>query len=174
MLPSREDLVAKAAALSEPPVAFGACWDGDSEGWLVILYAMLSDQRRRHLSYLRGGGDFRLFVGAVPPWPEAELAQSVGTELAERHGVQFSFPSPDRPEAGYVPAHTMTADEKTDAARAQERFLERVEQLKEYGRVHKSSEVLALLIRLVPEVERFIVEVERGVWSLRDPRALPP
>lgn len=49
MLPSREELLAKAAALPEPPVAFGACWDGDTEGWFVILYAMLSGERCRYL-----------------------------------------------------------------------------------------------------------------------------
>jgi hypothetical protein len=44
MLPSREELLAKAAMLPEPPVAFGAGWDGDSTGWFVILYAMLSGE----------------------------------------------------------------------------------------------------------------------------------
>ena len=84
MLPSREELLAKAAALPEPPVAFGAGWDGDSTGWFVILYAMLSGQRCRYLGLLRGGSDFRIFAGGVPPWPEAALAQAVGAELAER------------------------------------------------------------------------------------------
>jgi hypothetical protein len=117
MLPSREELLAKAAALEEPPVGFGASWDGDTQGWFVILYAMLSRERCRHLSRLRGaGGDFRIFVGEVPPWPEAELAQAVGTELAERYGVPFTFASPERPQSGHVPAHTMTADEEASAA----------------------------------------------------------
>jgi hypothetical protein len=153
MLPRREELLAKAAALPEPPISFGACWDGDSEGWFVIFYAMLGEQRCHHLAYLRGDGDFRLFVGSTPPWPEAELAQAVGAELAARFSVPFVFPSPDSPAAGYVPAHTMTMDEKADAVRAQETFLERVEQLKEYGHVHRPSEVLALLIKLIPGLE---------------------
>jgi hypothetical protein len=154
MLPSREELLAKAAALEEPPVAFGASWDGDTQGWFVILYAMLSGERCRHLSRLRGaGGDFRIFVGEVPPWPEAELAQAVGTELAVRYGVPFTFASPERPQSGFVPAHTMTAHEEAHAAGAHARFLDNVEQLREYSRTHTPSEVLGLLIRLVPDLE---------------------
>ena len=153
MLPSREELLAKAAALPESPVAFGACWDGDTTGWHVILYAMLPGERCRYLALLRAGGDLRLFAGAPPQWPEAELAQAVGTELAERYGVPFQFASPDRPELGYVPAQTMTADDEARIAEDRERFLHRVAQLKEYGRTHRPSEVLALLSRLVPDLD---------------------
>lgn len=47
----------------------------------------------------------------------------------------------------------MTADEETHAAGAHERFLAHVEQLKDYSLTHRPSEVLALLIRLVPDLE---------------------
>jgi hypothetical protein len=153
MLPSREELLAKAAALPEPPVAFEACWDGDTTGWFVILYAILSGQRCHYLAFLRGGSDMRILAGAVPPWPEAKFAQAVGTELAERYGVPFNFASPDRPELGHVPPHTRTPDEEARMAQDRERYLERVEQLREYGLTHRPSEVLALLISLVPDLE---------------------
>lgn len=152
MLPSREELLAKAAALPEPPIAFEAYWDGDTTGWFVILCAVVSSQRRYCLAFLRGG-DFRIFAGEVPPWPEAELAQAVGAELAERYGVPFEFESPDRPQLGGVPALTWTAEEEERMAEADERCLERVEQLREYGLAHRPSEVLALLIKLSPELD---------------------
>ena len=155
MLPSREELLAKAAALPEPPVAFGAGWDGDSTGWFVILYAMLSGQRCRYLGLLRGGSDFRIFAGGVPPWPEAALAQAVGAELAGRYGVPFAFDSPDRPELGYVPANIRTAGDEARIAEANEKFAERAEQLREYGLTRRPSEVLALLIKLVPDLDSF-------------------
>src|SRR5262245_60499151 len=103
MLPSREELLTRAAALPEPPVAFEAYWDGDTIGWFVILDAILSGQRRHGLALLRGGSDFRIFSGEVPPWPEAQFALAVGAELAEQYGVPFNFDTPDCPELDQVP-----------------------------------------------------------------------
>jgi hypothetical protein len=155
MLPTREELLAKAAALPDPPISFGAGWDGDTQGWFVIFYAMLSGERCRHLGILSGGSDYRIFAGAVPPWPEAQLALSVGAELAERYGVPFEFlGSPTSPELdGGVPDHTMTAEDEARAAEANKRFQERVERLREHSRTHRPSEVLALLMTLVPRLE---------------------
>jgi len=96
-LPNREELLARAAVLPEPPVAFEAYWEGDTTGWFVVLEVVLNGNRRHDLAVLRGGSDYRLFVGQVPPWPEAELAKAVGAELAERYGVPFNFESPDHP-----------------------------------------------------------------------------
>lgn len=93
----REELLARAAALPEPPIAFEAYWEGDTTGWFVVLEAVLNGNRRHDLAALRAGTDYRLFVGEVPPWPEAELAKAVGAELAERYGVPFNFASPDHP-----------------------------------------------------------------------------
>jgi hypothetical protein len=101
MLPSREQLLAKAEALIERPVAIEASWDGDSSGWYVCLAAILKTDtgyRDSHLGALQDGGDLRLFNGQVPPWPEAVLAQEVGEELARKFGVPFYFPSPSHPE----------------------------------------------------------------------------
>jgi hypothetical protein len=97
-----EQLLAKAAALPEPPVAFEAQWDGDSSGWGGELNAVLRSEGgydSRCLAFLRGGGDIRLFNGQVPPWPEAKLAAAVGAELAKRFGVPFYFACPDWPES---------------------------------------------------------------------------
>jgi hypothetical protein len=96
-LPSRQELLAKAAALPEPPIAFEAYWEGDTTGCFVVLEVVLNGNRRKDLAVLRGGSDYRLFVGEVPPWPEAELAKAVGAELAERYGVPFKFASPAHP-----------------------------------------------------------------------------
>jgi hypothetical protein len=101
MLPSREQLLAKADALPERPVAIEASWDGDSSGWYVCLTAILkteSGYRDSHLGAMQDGGDLRLFNGQVPPWGEAVLAREIGEELAARFGVPFYFPSPNHPE----------------------------------------------------------------------------
>src|SRR5258706_4864249 len=101
MLPNREELLAKADALPERPVAIEASWDGHSSGWYVCLTAILKAEtgyRDCHLWALQDGGDLRLFNGQVPPWGEAVLAREVGEALAAKFGVPFYFPSPDHPE----------------------------------------------------------------------------
>jgi len=101
MLPSREQLLAKAEALPERPVAIEAYWDGDSGGWFVCLIAVLKTKagyREGHLSAIRGGSDLRIFNGQVPPWGEALLAQELGEQLAAKLEIPFYFPSPNHPE----------------------------------------------------------------------------
>lgn len=101
MLPSREQLMVKAEALPQTPVAFEAFWDGDSSGWFVVLSAILREEsgfRDHPLCAMQDGGDIRLFNGQVPPWGEAVLARQVGEELAAKFGVPFYFASPSHPE----------------------------------------------------------------------------
>jgi hypothetical protein len=101
MLPSREDLIAKADALVDRPVAFEAIWDGDSSGWFVEFNAVFKTgdgYTSEFFAVLQDGGDIRVFNGNVPPWPEAEFARKIGAELASRFGVPFYFPSPIHPE----------------------------------------------------------------------------
>ncbi|WP_406448968.1 nucleotidyltransferase domain-containing protein [Streptomyces sp. NBC_00876] len=80
-------LAAKAAALPRRPVAFEAYWDGDTQGWVVVLVAVLAE-----------------------PWQDACLAcfrrgeqgidevARTGRELGERFGVPFHFASPEVPD----------------------------------------------------------------------------
>lgn len=101
MLPSREQLLAKAAALPERPVAIEASWDGDSGGWYLCVTAILKTDagyQDSHLWALQDGGDLRIFNGQVPSRGEAVLAQEIGEELAAKFGVPFYFPSPEHPE----------------------------------------------------------------------------
>lgn len=89
---------------SLPPgraVAVRAEWDGDSAGWFVVLDVLFGDPDKVVpvcLATFRGpGGDFRLFAGQVPPWPESELAERVGSEFAQALGVSFTFVNRDGP-----------------------------------------------------------------------------
>ena len=103
---SREELIARAEELPEKPVAVEAWWDGDTQGWFVVLVAVYEERgwlrhkyREVMLGSLRGeGGDLRLFNGETPPWPEACLASEAGREIASRLGVPFYFGSPSHPE----------------------------------------------------------------------------
>jgi hypothetical protein len=104
---SREELLARADALPGLPDAIEAFWDGDTQGWFIVLSAVfrqVEDTKAKYKDFYLGilqgeGGDFRLFVGQVPPWPEATYAQEIGQEIAEGLGVPFYFPSPEYPEA---------------------------------------------------------------------------
>ena len=105
LIQNPEDIVANANTLPQPPVAIEAFWDGDTEGWFLVVVAILARPGRRHpqfsevdLACLRAaGGDIRIFNGQVPRWPESAVAQKAGVSLACKFGVPFWFPSPDQP-----------------------------------------------------------------------------
>lgn len=99
-MPTFEELVAKADAITLPIRAVEAFWDGDTQGWMVCLAVLVGhDEREVVLSGLRQpAGDMRIFDGQVPPWPEALLARRAGEAIAAEHGVPFWFPADDAPE----------------------------------------------------------------------------
>lgn len=103
--PTEAELAREIDARGLRPCAFQALWDGDSRGWFICLETVVADEgphgpryRAVPLTFLRLGGDIRLFTGEVPPWPEARLAAELGEALARRHGVPFYFPSPRDPD----------------------------------------------------------------------------
>lgn len=92
-------LFAAVQALPVRPDAVEAVWDGDTDGWFVVLFAVTKDpQREFFLAQSRRGTDLRFFNERTPAWPEAEEADTVGRALAERLGVPFSFASPQTPD----------------------------------------------------------------------------
>ncbi|MFL6073324.1 MAG: hypothetical protein ACJ73S_08020 [Mycobacteriales bacterium] len=92
-------LAARVAAMPRPAVAIEASWDGDSQGWFVVLTAIAGEPADdTWLTILRDGGDLRLFSGQVPPWPEAREAAALGGALADRFGIPFHFGSPEEPD----------------------------------------------------------------------------
>jgi hypothetical protein len=101
-LPAPRDLatlIAKVEALPVRPAAIEALWDGDSVGWMVVLYAITREpQGEERLATIRHGSDLRLFNSAVPPWPEAREAAETGSALARHLGLPFFFLSPDAPD----------------------------------------------------------------------------
>lgn len=98
-LPTVDELVHSARlALHDPPASIKAHWDGDTDGWFVVLAALTADGLPLWRSYLRApGGDMRLFNGAVPPWPEAALARAAGTRLSTLWNAPFTFDQTDGP-----------------------------------------------------------------------------
>ena len=104
MLPSADEIVERGRALRPRPIAIEAFWDGDTEGWFLVLTAIVKGRSARHaelsqidLACLRDGGDIRLFNHEVPPWPESVLAVEVGEQLARALDVPFHFASRDQP-----------------------------------------------------------------------------
>ncbi len=82
----------KAAKPGVEPHVFEALWDGDTQGWFLAL--VVDGEDVNVLSY---GGDFRMFAGDVPPWPEARVASEVGRRL-EQLGWTVWFPRPETPD----------------------------------------------------------------------------
>lgn len=98
------DMERLTALIGELPgrlAAIEAMWDGDTDGWFVLLVAVLdAPQGEVELAMIRYGSDLRIFNGQVPPWPESQEAVRTGTALARRFSVPFHFASPDEPDDG--------------------------------------------------------------------------
>ncbi len=92
------DELVQSARLALKDASIKAHWDGDTEGWFVVLAALTADGLPLWRSSLRApGGDMRLFNGAVPPWPEAALACAAGARLSTLWNVPFTFDQKDGP-----------------------------------------------------------------------------
>lgn len=103
--PDPRQITATIATITEPIAAIEATWDGDTQGWFVLLLAIVRRPSRHHpqfdeihLAAFRQGTDLRLFNGTVPPWPEAADATTMGTSIAANLGVPFHFTNLDSPD----------------------------------------------------------------------------
>ncbi|SNY44080.1 hypothetical protein [Paractinoplanes atraurantiacus] len=102
--PTTEQLIAEAAAIPAPIAAIEAYWDGDTQGWHVVLVAVVRRPSSRHptfdevrLTIVDGGGDIRLFNDQAPPWSDEQSATAQGQAIAAHFSVPFFFASPDLP-----------------------------------------------------------------------------
>lgn len=102
-----EDAVAKIEQIKGTPIAVEAQWDGDTQGWFLMLFVVVKTKKRiwkpskvetYHLENLSLGDDFRVFNGTVPPYPEATFAKEIGNKLSEKYKLEFFFPSPINPD----------------------------------------------------------------------------
>jgi hypothetical protein len=87
------------------PTVLEALWDGDTQGWFLVLNLYVErgklswkKEEMIHLGIVSFGGDIRLFNGAVPAWPEAELTKNWGRKASEKYGLTFYFPSDKEPD----------------------------------------------------------------------------
>lgn len=102
-----EDAVAKIEQIKGTPIAVEAQWDGDTQGWFLMMFVIVKTKNRiwehskiqtYHLGNLSLGDDIRVFNGTVPPYPEAILAEEIGNKLSEKYKLEFFFPSPINPD----------------------------------------------------------------------------
>jgi hypothetical protein len=91
--------------VSGRPTVLQALWDGDTQGWYLILslYAEIEtafskEETCQQLGIVSFGGDIRLFNGELPPWPEAVLVNEMGKRAVEKYGLIFHFPSDTEPD----------------------------------------------------------------------------
>lgn len=87
------------------PTVLEALWDGDTDGWFLVLtlYAKTGNvfwgsEERHHLGIVKVLKDQDLFNGEAPLWPEAKLAREWGKKAVERYGLTFYFPSENEPD----------------------------------------------------------------------------
>jgi hypothetical protein len=100
----------KLTELDWKPEVVEAMWSGDTQGWFLVICVSTAESGKEGwwngsewlLSLRGGGGDFRLFAGSVPPWPESIIGQYVGEAISEKYGIPFYFPAPDQPCDDYA------------------------------------------------------------------------
>jgi hypothetical protein len=87
------------------PTVLEALWDGDTQGWFLILNLYTETGRFiwkketiQRLGTVSFDGDVSLFNGVVPLWPEAELANIWGEKASQKYGLTFYFPSDKEPD----------------------------------------------------------------------------
>lgn len=103
------EAVQRIERLGGKPIAVEAQWDGDTQGWFLMMFVVITIKKgilqskkieTHHLGNISLGDDFRVFNGTVPPYPEATLATEIGEQLEKRFGLEFFFPSPQIPDDG--------------------------------------------------------------------------
>src|SRR5687768_6013495 len=103
---NRETIWEKVRALPPNIVVIECDWDGDSSGWAVRIMAieeLKPESYKKHLiTFIAHGlGEFHDFMrslaGETPPYPEGQIAQELGQEIADHLGVPLYFPSPEKP-----------------------------------------------------------------------------
>ena len=117
-VPTLDELMAKVAELPARIVAIEAVWEGETEGWFVVLLAIIDHASRHHHRFdevwlipLRRGGDtghstIRCRRGPRPPrplsldrrWPRRSASRS--TSSTRRHPMWTS------PDGGPYLSHT--------------------------------------------------------------------
>lgn len=84
------------------PQVLEALWDGDTEGWYLLLYLhtttgfLVKRPHRSCLGTVRVARHERLLADGR--WPEAALATELGERAAAHYGLTFYFPSDKEPD----------------------------------------------------------------------------
>lgn len=97
-----EQLDAAIRAAGGKPQVLEALWDGDTEGWYLLLYLHTTTGflvKRPHRSYLgRVRADQQDQRRTDGRWPEAALATELGERAAAQYGLTFYFPAGKEPD----------------------------------------------------------------------------
>lgn len=105
-----EELDEKIKATGGMPTVLEALWDGDTNGWFLILslYAKTGNvfwgsEECHHLGVARYNKQPGIFKDDVPRWPEAALVRDWGQKAIEKYGLTFYFPSDKEPDDNCPP-----------------------------------------------------------------------
>ena len=82
-----QSIVQKIESLPGRPLAVEALWDGDSHGWYLCLRIVMESEGQQEAHLLDSKG-----------WSEAHIFQELGIQIGEQYGIEFFFPSPDKPD----------------------------------------------------------------------------
>jgi len=80
------------------------------KGWGVILSAIIPEASSLHpeytdipLHFFQGyGGDMRIIIRDVPPWPEVEEARELGELIEKEMNIPYLHNAPDNPTENII------------------------------------------------------------------------
>ena len=98
---SKLEIIQKIKYLNNQPCAVQAIWDGNAQGWLLKIEAII--EQGKHCDAIKIAdlqdkeGDLRLVNKIVPSWPEADFSIDLGQDIERELLIPFYFPSSDKP-----------------------------------------------------------------------------
>ncbi len=97
-----EELDIKIQRIGGNPTVLEALWDGDTQGWFLMLYIHITENsisnlaQRHYLGTISLGTDIRLFNGES--YTEIGVAKELGQKAVDKYGLIFYFPSDKAPD----------------------------------------------------------------------------
>jgi hypothetical protein len=98
------EIFTKVERIESDIVVFESRWV-KNKGWGVLISAITNEPSANHpkysevpLYFFQGfGGDMRIYIRDVPPWPEVEDARDLGMELSTKYTIPYMHNAPDDP-----------------------------------------------------------------------------
>ncbi len=103
------EIIDRINGLEGQPLVLEAFWE-KNKGWGIILTAIITKGSALHpkytqipLHFFQGyGGDMRIIIRDVPPWPEVEEVREIGEAIQKQLNIPYIHNAPDLPTENII------------------------------------------------------------------------